>query len=379
MNFQLREEQQIALDGFRRFCAAEIKPVANRYHDHAMPKAVVHDLYRKLGPYGVGTGWVPEEVGGFGLDLVTSGLLYEELSTVAPGLAASVCVSDGVSMLLHLMGTPEQKARYIPRILSGDLICSIAVTEPDTGSNVAGLKTRAVREGDQLRLVGEKTWISNGNICDIVIVVCRLNDALSMVLVERENGLVSRDIDKLGFKDWSTAQLFLDDVRVPATNLVGAPGDGLKMTLRSFERARCYVALFATGIARAALADSLAYAKSRVQWGKPIGGHQLVQSMLAEMATEIECSRMLALRGLSLVNSGQRCDTETSMAKWYATEAAVRITSNAIQIHGAYGLSKDFPVERHFRNARMLPLPDGTTQLQKLIIGRNLTGISAFG
>jgi len=172
--------------------------------------------------------------------------------------------------------------------------------------------------------------------------------------------------------------LFFDDVKVPAENLLGVSGGGLKETLKLFERARCYVGLISVGIARAALNATLEYAAEREQWGKKIAGHQMVQDMVADMATELECARLLCYRGLALVDRGDRCDTQTSMAKYYATEAAVRIASNAVQIHGAMGLSKELPVEWCFRNARMMTIPDGTSQIQKLIVARNLLGVSAF-
>jgi alkylation response protein AidB-like acyl-CoA dehydrogenase len=161
--------------------------------------------------------------------------------------------------------------------------------------------------------------------------------------------------------------------------MIGLPGVGLKQTIRMFERVRCFVAIQAIGIAQAALDEALRYAKERVQWGKPIGGHQLVQAMIAEMATELDAARMLTLRGLHLLQKGVRCDTQTSMAKFYATETAIRVASKAVQIHGAYGISKEYPVEQMFRDARMMTIPDGTTEIQKLIIARNLLGIAAFG
>ena len=378
MDFDLSEEQRIGVDSFRRFLAAEIKPVIDRYPSDAMPKAVVHELFRKMSPFGLGSGWVPEEHGGTGLDLITSGLLYEELSRVSSGLAAQVCVNDSVSLLLHKIGTPDQQKRYLPGLLKGDLIASIAVTEPGVGSQPSGMRTRAVRDGDAWRISGEKIWISNCDVSDLAVVVCKTDEGPTMVLVERAHGYKSRNFEKLGQREKSTGQLVFDDVRAPLSNLIGNPGEALKTMARLFERARCMVALYATGIASAALDASIEYARTREQWGKPIGGHQLVQAMIAEMATEIDCSRLLAFRGLALVEQGKRCDTQASMAKWYATEAAVRVTSNAIQIHGAYGLSTEYPLEKYFRDARMMTIPDGTTQIQKLLIGRNLTGLAAF-
>lgn len=378
MDFDLTEEQRIGVDSLRRFLAAEIKPVIDRHASDAMPKAAVHDLFRKMSPFGLGSGWVSEEKGGAGLDLITSGLLYEELARVSSGLAAQVCVNDSVSLLLDKIGTPEQQERYLPGLLKGDLVASIAVTEPGVGSQPGGMRTRAVRDGDEWRISGEKNWISNCDVSDIAVVVCRTEDGPTMVLVERAHGYTSRNFEKLGQCEKSTGQLLFDDVRAPFSNLVGKPGEALKTMARLFERARCMVALYATGIAGAALDASIEYARTREQWGKPIGGHQLVQAMLAEMATEIDCSRLLAFRGLALVEQGKRCDTQASMAKWYATEAAIRVTSNAIQIHGAYGLSCEYPLEKYFRDARMMTIPDGTTQIQKLVIGRNLTGLAAF-
>lgn len=378
MDFELSEEQRIGLESFRKFVAAEVAPVINRYRSDPMPKAVAQDLFRKLAPFGLGSGWVPEEDGGFGIDLITSGLLYEELSRVSSGLAAQIGVNDSVALLLHKVGTPEQKSRYLPGLLSGDLIASIAVTEPGVGSCPAGIRTRAVRDGDVWRINGEKVWISNADISDIAAVVCRIDDAPSLLLVERSHGYSSRNFEKLGQREKSTGQLVFEDVKVPLGNLIGRQGDALRMMARSFERARCLVAFSSNGIAAAALDASLEYARNREQWGKPIAGHQLVQAMLAEMATELDCSRLLALRAMATVRNGQRSEMQAAMAKWYASEMAVRVASNAIQIHGAYGFSTEFPVERYLRDARMMTIPDGTTQIQKLIIGRSLTGLAAF-
>ena len=378
MNFDLSEEQRNGLNAFRRFVLGEIKPVIDRFPDGPMPQHEAQELFRKLAPNGLGSGWVPEDGGGFGLDALTSALFYEELSRVSSGLAAQVGVNDSVALLLYRVGTPEQKARYLPGLLSGDLIASIAVTEPGVGSCPAGIQTRAVRDGGHWRITGEKVWISNADISDFAVVVCRTGDTQSLILVDRADGYTSRNFGKLGQREKSTGQLLFDNVRVPSSNLLGAEGEGLRLMAFSFERARCMVAFCSTGIASAAFEASLEYARNREQWGKAIGGHQLVQAMLAEMATEIDCSRLLALRAISMVQNGQRCEMEAAMAKWYASETAVRVTSNAVQIHGAYGLSTEFPIERYLRDARVMTIPDGTTQIQKLIIGRSLTGMAAF-
>ena len=384
MNFELSEEQTVALDAWRRFIERDIAPVMESYREISIPREVAGDLLKKTIPYGVGAGWFAEEDGGTGLDLVTSGLLYEELATVSPDFAGVAFINEGSALTINLLACPEVRKRYLGPLLSGDLVGCSAITEPGVGSNVRALKTRAVRDGDGYRITGEKTWISNGGIADVAIVVARLveddgSEALSLFAVDRkEHGFESRDLPKLGLNGWPTSQMFFDDVRIPGDHLLGQPGVGLRETLKLFERARCFVGLISVGIARAALDAAIAYAIEREQWGKKIAGHQLVQDMIADMATELDCARLLCYRGLALVDQGMRCDTQTSMAKYYATEAAVRIASNAVQIHGAMGLSREMPVEWHFRNARMMTIPDGTSQIQKLVIARNLLGVSAF-
>lgn len=378
MDFTLAEDQRQAIDGFRRFVNAEVRPLAKTHYDAPAPKHVVLELFRKLSRFGLGNGWTPEQSGGLGLDLLTSGLLYEELSRASSAFAAAVCVNDSVSMLLHHQGTADQKSRILPGLLSGEMIGSIAVTEPGIGSNSSAVKTRAVRHGAALKLIGEKTWITNGHVSDVVLVLCRMEDKPTFVLVERSAGYESHDIHKLGQREASSAQLFFDEIEVPFTSIVGEPGDAVRAVAQLFERARCMVGMYATGVAVEALEEAVAYAKSRTQWGKAIAGHQMVQGLLAEMATDVECSRLLSLRALNYIQQGIRKEEAAAMAKWYASEAAVRVASNAIQVFGSYGLSCEYPMERLLRDARMLTIPDGTTQIQKLIIGRCMTGIAAF-
>ena len=384
MNFEPSEEQAAALEAWRGFIDREIKPITDKYREEPMTRDVAGDLLKKTIPYGVGAGWFPEELGGTGLDQVTSGLLYEELSVVSPDYAGLAFINEGAALVIQKLGNEELKQKYLIPMLRGDLIGCSAITEPGVGSNVSGLTFRAVRDGEGYRLSGEKTWISNGHIADVAMVVARSieengDEGISMFLVDRaEHGFESRNLEKLGLNGWPTSQLFMDDVYVPASHMLGQPGVGLRETLKLFERARCYVGLISVGIARAALDAAIAYATEREQWGKKIAGHQMIQDMVANMATELDCAKLLCYRGLSLVDKGERCDTQTSMAKYYATEAAVRIASDAVQIHGAMGLSRELPVESHFRNARMMTIPDGTSQIQKLIVARNLLGVSAF-
>ena len=223
-------------------------------------------------------------------------------------------------------------------------------------------------------------WISNASIADVILLTARSDDdKFIMLLVDtREVSVEKQEIKKLGLNGWSLGQLNFADVAIPKSHVIGDPAGGLRETMRGFERARCFVSTLALGIAGAALEHSITYVKEREQFGKLLGEHQLIQAMISEMATELHASRLLVYRALSLLDKGVQCNMEAAMAKVYATEAAVRITSKAIQVHGAFGISTEFPVERLFRAARMLTIPDGTTQINQLVIGRELLGLSAF-
>ena len=380
MDFEPSEEQRMALDGWRRAVERDVAPLAREFHDRAFTKPAAHALMKTMVPYGVGSGWVGEEAGGMGLDFLTSGLLFEELSKVSPDAAGIAWVAEGAALKVQTNGSDAIKARYLPGMLAGDIIGCSAISEPGIGSSVREMRTRAVRDGRYFRISGEKMWTSNAMIADVVVVVARTgDDEFSMFLVDREeHGFKTAEIAKLGLNGWPLGQVHFDDVVVPEENLLGSLGAGLRETMKGFDRSRCFVSTLALGIAHAALAEAIEYSKQRNQFGKPIAGHQLVQGLLAEMATELAASQLLVYRALWLMAQGRRCELEASIAKSFTTEAAQRITSKAIQVHGAFGITKEFAVERHFRNARMLTIPDGTTQINQLIIGRKLTGIDAF-
>jgi len=380
VDFALSEEQRIALEAWRRVIERDIAPVTARYKDEVIPKEAAHALLRIAGEYGVGRGWVGEDDGGLGVDFLTSGLLYEELSRVSPDLAGVSFVTEGAALKIARTGSPALKARYLPGLIAGDLVGCSAVSEPGIGSSVREMRTRAVRDGTSWRIIGEKMWTSNATIADLVIVVARTGESeFTMFLVDREeHGFKSVEIDKLGLNGWSLGQIVFEDVVVPEENMLGGLGGGLRETMKGFERSRCFVSTLALGIAHAALDASVRYAGERHAFGKPIAGHQLVQRLLAEMATDLHAAQLLVYRGLWLMAQGSRCEIEAAVAKSFATEAALRVASNAIQVHGACGISREFPIERHFRNARMLTIPDGTTQINQLVIGRSLTGVDAF-
>ena len=380
MDFALTEDQRLLLGEWRKAIDRDLAPVAKQYTESFIPKDMARALLKKAGEFGVGNGWVAEESGGLGLDFFTSGLLYEELSRTSPDLAGLAFVTEGAMLKLSRTGSDDLKARYLPGLLSGDLVGCSAISEPGMGSSVREMRTRAVRDGRNYRITGEKLWISNASIADLTIVVTKTADSeFTMFLVDREeHGFKTAEISKLGLNGWSLGQISFEDILVPEANILGGLGGGLRETMKGFERSRCFISTLALGIAQAAFDDSLRYVKERHAFGKAIAGHQLVQGILAEMVIDIEASRLLLYRALWMLSSGQRCELEAAVAKSFVTEASQRVTSKAIQLHGAFGISKEFPIERYYRNARMLTIPDGTTQINQLIIGRNLTGLDAF-
>jgi len=380
MDFEPTEEQRLALDGWERFVRRDIAPVTERYRDELIPKEAAHQLLKQSIPYGVGAGWVPEEAGGVGLDFLTSGLLYEVLARVSPDFAGLAFVTEGAAIKLHRTGSPALKERYLGRLLAGELIGCSAISEPDVGSGVREMRTRAEPVANGWKITGEKMWISNASIADVVVVLARTGEnQFTNFLVDRaEHGFRSAEISKLGLNGWSLGQIFFDGVVVPEENIMGGLGGGLRETMHGFERSRCFLSMLALGMSHAALAAAIDYAGQRHQLGKLIAGHQLIQSLLAEMAMNLDAARLLVYRALSMMSKGQRCEKEAAMAKIFATEGAVRITSQAIQVHGACGISREFPLERYYRGARLLTIPDGTTQINQLILGRALTGVAAF-
>lgn len=381
MNFDKTEEQAAALDQWRRFLRRDVEPKIRALGENGpIPKPLAHELLKAMIPFGVGSGWVPEEGGGTGMDFLTSGLLYEELSQISPDMHGILQTTEGVGYKLFHAGSAEMKERYLTKLMSGDLIACSAISEPGAGSDVRNIHASAERVGDYYHLKGEKLWTSNTSLADIALVVVRTGGKeLSLFLLDRkEHKFETREVEKLGLTGWSLGQIFLDGVKVPASNMVGAAGDGMRVSMSGFERARCFISLMALGVAAAALDQAVEYSKTRLQFGKAIGQYQLVQDLLAESATLLDASRLLVYRCLSHLNSPGKHNLEASMAKSFATESAFKITSNAVQVFGAMGLTKEAGVERHFRNARMLMIPDGTTQINRLVIGRELTGMNAI-
>ncbi len=378
------QEQEMAVDGLRRFLAAEIDPVFSReYRDRFVPRERMGAIMRQLSEYGLVSGVVSEAHGGMGLDWLTSLMLYEEVATTSCDLSVPVLINSFGAVLLEKAAPAHLRERYLPGLLRGESFVSVGISEPDVGSNVLEIKTRARRDGDHYVINGEKTWISNGEYSDFLICTCRTSDdprrGLTHFLLDRkEHPYEVRGIHKIGLNSQSTSQIFLSDVRVPASNMIGDEGDGLKNTLSLFERSRVFVAAMGLGIARRALEEAVRYAKERRQHGKVIAGHQLIAAMLAEMATNVDAARLLTYRAAEMIEAGVPAEMEAAMAKYFACEAAVTIARQAVQIHGGNGVTTEFLVEKLAREAIVAPIPEGTTQMQQLIIGRALTGVGAF-
>ena len=385
MNFLPTDEQRLAVEGFNRFLETKLEPIVRRYQpDKLIEKERMLEIFRSMLPYGMGgNGLISEANGGMGMPWLTYAMMYDQLARVSGDVAISLLIQQLGAYSLEVCSNDAMRRKYLPRMVRGEIIACSGISEPGVGSNVAEVTCRAKADGDHYIVSGEKTWISNGGYSDFCMVIVRTSDegarGLSMILVDRqEHGYESRNIDKLGLNSTSTAQLFFDKVRVPAGNMMIEAGTGLKNTLVLFEKARPMVGLTSVGIAQAALNKAVAYAKERRQHGKPIGQHQLIQGMLADSAMQLDAARLLIYRAFDLIDKGVRSEIESAMAKCYATEMAVDVASKAVQIHGGNGITKDFGVELLFRNARMMTIPDGTTEIQKLIIGRALTGLNAF-
>jgi alkylation response protein AidB-like acyl-CoA dehydrogenase len=378
------EEQQAAVDGLKRFLAAEIEPVFSKeYRDTFVPRERMGKIVRELTKFGLISGAVSEEHGGMGLDWLTMIMLFEEVATASADLSVPVLINSFGATMIEQLAPRHLLERYLPGLVSGELFCSIGISEPDVGSNVLEIKTRARRDGDHFVLNGEKTWISNGSYSDFLICTCRTGDdpkrGLTHFLLDRkEHPYEVREIHKIAWNSQSTAQIFLNDVRVPASNMIGKEGEALKNTLSMFERSRVFVAAQGLGIGRRALEEAVRYAQERRQHGKLIAGHQLIAAMLAEMATNVDASRLLVYRAASMIEAGVPAEMEAAMAKYFACEAAVTIARQAVQIHGGNGVTRDFLVEKLAREAIVAPIPEGTTQIQQLLIGRALTGVNAF-
>jgi acyl-CoA dehydrogenase len=380
--FAISSEQREAVESFRRFAEKRLRPMGDHYEKLGVPPSREETiaLFKEIEPFGLLGALVGDEDGGSGIGMVALAAMMEEVARNWCGFAFTLTIQAGGISLWSELGTPEQKKRYLEPALRGESIPCMCISEPGVGSNVAEVKTRAVEDNGNFTVSGQKLWISNGGISDHAIVVALTGaNEISYAIVDREGGgYQTSEIAKMALHSTSTTEVYFDNAKVAPGNLLGERGKGLRQTVRLFERPRTLLCMMAVGLAQDALDQAVGYAKERKQHGKVLAGHQSIQNYLAEMATDIHAARLMGLRAASMIEMNERCDMESAMAKFFGPEMAVRATSHALQIHGGFGVTEEYRVSRLFREARILPIPDGTTEIQKLIIGRALTGVNAF-
>ena len=374
----LTSDHEAVQEAVRAFVQSEVAPHAAAWDkSHEFPRAALQGL-ASLGCYGVA---VPEQWGGAGLDYLALAVILEEIAAGDGATSTVVSVNNcPVCSILMMFGNDEQKAQFLRPLARGEMLGAFCLTEPHVGSEAGGLRTTATREGDHYVLNGVKQFITSGKNGDVAIVMAVTDKAagkrgISAFLVPtRTPGYtVARLEDKMGQHASDTAQILFDNCRVPASCLLGEEGMGLKIALSGLEGGRIGIASQAVGMARAAFEAALSYAKERSSFGQPIFNHQAVQFKLADMATQIEVARQMIWHAASLKDAGRPCLKEAAMAKLFATEMAERVCSDAIQVHGGYGYVSDFPVERIYRDVRVCQIYEGTSEVQKILIGRALS------
>jgi alkylation response protein AidB-like acyl-CoA dehydrogenase len=384
MDLELSEEQTAVRRLAAEFADREVAPNAAAW-DRA--ESVDRGIVKKLGALGFLGLTVPEEYGGSAGDHLAYCLVTEELGRGDSSVRGIVSVSLGlVAKSIAAWGSEEQKREWLPRLCSGAAVGCFALTEPGTGSDAGNLTTRAVRDGGDFVISGTKMFITNGTWADVVLLFARTDPGapghkgVSAFLVPADSpGLTRRAIHgKLGLRGQATAELVLDGVRVPGSAMIAPEGKGFSVAMSALAKGRMSVAAGCVGIAQAALDAAVRYAGEREQFGKPIAGHQLVQELIADIAVDVAAARLLTWRVADLIDRGLPFATESSVAKLYASEAAVRSANNALQVFGGYGYVDEYPVGKLVRDARVMTLYEGTSQIQKLLIGRSVTGVSAF-
>jgi len=375
------DEHEMLRRTVRAFVEKEVAPQVDAWEAAGR---IPREFWRRLGELGLLGLEFPAEYGGAGGDFLSSVVLGEEMARCrSGGVAFSVLVhTDMSSPWLTRYGTDAQKRRYLPGIVSGETVCALGITEPGTGSDMAGIATRAERDGDRYRLTGSKIFITNGVYGDLYFVAARTGPGtaerrhagISMFLVERDTPgfTVSRRLDKMGMRASDTAELALENCPVPAENLLGEEGRGFHQLAAGLQRERIMAAVLALSGAAQALDDTLAYVRERHAFGEPLAAKQALRHRIADMATEIEAARHLLYHAASLYTAGRGCVTEVSMAKLFATEVANRVAYQAVQLHGGYGYMSEFPVERFFRDVRLWTIASGTSEIMREIVAKRL-------
>ena len=374
MSFALTDEENLLVETVRAFIDRDVKPtVRDVEHANEYPEKWIEQM-KQIGIYGLA---IPEEYGGSPVSMPCYVLVTQELARGWMSLSGAMGGHTVVAKLLTLFGTEEQKEAYLPAMATGEVRATMALTEPGGGSDLQNMTTTALPDGQDLVITGTKTWISNARRSSLIALLCKTDpkatpkhNGISIVLVEHGPGLtVSRDLPKLGYKGVESCELSFDGYRIPASAILGGvPGKGFGQMMKGLETGRIQVASRSLGVATAALEDALAYAQQRESFGKPIWKHQSVGNYLADMATKLTAARQLTRYAAERYDAGERADMEAGMAKLFASEVAMEIALSAVRIHGGYGYSTEFDVERYFRDAPLMIVGEGTNEIQRNVI-----------
>ncbi len=378
VDFELSDDQRAFRETLRAFVDKEILPVATEWeHSGRYPTEIV-DKMKEMGLFGL---TVPEEYGGLAADMVTFALVFEEIARGWMGVAGTIGSHTLSTWMIARHGTEEQKRRYLPELASGARRTGLALTEPGAGTDLQGIQARAVRDGGDYVVNGAKTWITNARHADPLPVLVKTSitepahKGMSVLLVDAgaPGFTVGRDLPKLGYKGPETCEVTLQDVRVPVANLLGGEeGRGMQQVLGGLEMGRINIAARAVGVAQAAYDAALGYARERSAFGRPIADFQAIQLKLADLATEIQAARLLTYWAAARADGGARVDMEAGMAKYFASEVALRASLESMRVHGAYGYSQEFVVERLYRDAPLMAIGEGTNDVQRLVIAKAL-------
>lgn len=378
MDFELTDEQKMWREAVHAFAEKEVKSRAKETDEKAQFN---WEAVRKMGPLGLLGLNVPEEYGGAGVDAISAAIAVEELGWACGSTALAIAAHNGLGCApIAVYGTEELKAKWLPPLASGKgKLAALALTEPGAGSDLqGGVKTKVVAEGDSWIIDGQKMWTTNASIADLIVTLCRTEDhRLSLIIVPTDTpGLhIGPAEKKMGLKGSPTHAVTYEEVRVPRENLVGVAGKGLAQTLATLDGGRIGIGALSVGLAQAAYEEALKYSHERHTFGAPIAHHQAIQFMLADAAVEIDAARLMVYRAAWLKQLGRPFTTAAAQAKLFATEMAERVCRNAIQIHGGYGYSAEFPVERIYRDARLMTIGEGSSEIQRLVIARNVLGL----
>ncbi|RLF36257.1 MAG: acyl-CoA dehydrogenase [Thermoplasmata archaeon] len=377
MDFSLSEEQKLFQKTIREFCERELKPISDKIDKE---EYFPWELYKKMGKMGLMGMTVPQEYGGAGIDRVSYMIALEEISRVcgSTGLTIEAHNSLGIGHIYE-HGSEEQRKKYLPRLTSGEAFASWALTEPNAGSDAASIQTTAVLDGDEWVINGTKQFITSGDIAEVVTVMAKTDKTkgakgISAFIVEKDTPgfKVGQLEDKLGLRGSHTAELIFEDCRIPKENLLGEKNMGFIGAMNILDRGRTAIGAMSVGIARGALEECIEYAKQRQQFGRPISKFQAVQWKIVNMATEIDAARLLVYRAAYLEDQNVRFTKEASMAKLFASEMAMRATREAIQIFGGYGYTREYPVERYFRDIKLCEIGEGTSEVQRMVIAKQI-------